>query len=348
MWIVAFSGGADSVLAAHRAAASGKPITLWYLHHYSTPVEPARLRVFDETRVRYPAARWQQNQADVSRVAKRLGYSWEHTASLVRRKWLLRLRARTPGSDVVTGHNYSDYLETLALRRERKIPEEFLPPLAECDDTTGFLRPLFQLTRDEVRQEVRNLGFSYFDDPANEDLNFARNRVRNAPSPQAKPAASALPSLGVGYSRELRLPLPAWNALPPTAQARTLFAAFRRLAIVRKFTRSHFSRAHRLPFSLPPFFAHSELLRAEPFVVFRRGLGNQTGLPRPENDHYLRGDAVTRAIKLPQPYGRKSVAKIFSEHRLSPRDRRRTLVYMNPERSNEAVRIVLPAEPGTP
>ena len=132
----------------------------YYLHHYDTPVEPARSKVFREIRARYSNATWLEEQADVSRIAKRLGNSWEHTASLVRRKRLLWLRAATPGAEVVTGHNYSDYLETIALRRERKIPEAFLPALSEYDEVSGFWRPLFKLSREEVRARAAALAKS--------------------------------------------------------------------------------------------------------------------------------------------------------------------------------------------
>jgi tRNA(Ile)-lysidine synthase TilS/MesJ len=91
------------------------------------------------------------HRADIDRIAKRLGYSWEHTASLVRRKHLLRFADRESGGRpaVMTGHNFSDYLETLALRRARQIPETSMPALEFSDAYTGFLRPLYQLTREQ-------------------------------------------------------------------------------------------------------------------------------------------------------------------------------------------------------
>lgn len=343
-FIIAFSGGADSVLAAHAASLTGRAMTLYYLHHYDTPVEPARSKVFREIRARYSNATWLEEQADVSRIAKRLGNSWEHTASLVRRKRLLWLRAATPGAEVVTGHNYSDYLETIALRRERKIPEAFLPALSEYDEVSGFWRPLFKLSREEVRARAAALGFSWFDDASNTDLRFARNRMRVAPPPSASPAGviSAFSPPGLEEAarshRELRLPLERWHALAKNEKARTLFYAFRRLAIVRKFTRGHFARAHKLPFAVPPFFAHTE----SDAVIFRRGLGQSNDLPAPEASPYVRGDAITRSYTIAQPYGKKSLAKIFSEKKISPRQRRRTIVYQQPESMHKATRVVFP------
>ena len=337
-FVVAFSGGADSILAAHLAFQTGKPLHLWYLHHYKTPVEKERAEVFRATQTRYPTAIFTEDKADVSVIAKRLGYSWEHTASLVRRKRLLRLTAG--GATIVTGHNYSDYEETLALRRERKIPDEALPALSDCDPETNFIRPLYRQTREEVRTEVKKLGLPCFDDPANKDLNFARNRIRIAPPPAHSPVTRGVlaTTLVKRGRREFSLLATQWNSLAKTEKARTLFSAFRRLAIVRRFSPNHFARAHKLPFALPPFFAHTENNPRGEEVIFRRGLGANAALPKAEAASYMRGDAITRAFSISQAYGKKSIAKIFSEKKFSSRQRRRTLIYF--DNANVTTRVV--------
>lgn len=348
---MAFSGGADSVLAAHRAVNTGNPVTVWYLHHYTTDPEPERLTVFEAVRKKYPEMEWLKAKADISRVAKRMGYSWEHTASLVRRKRLMRLSRLKPDTRIVTGHNYSDFLETLALRRDRKIPEIFLPALAEHDKTTGFWRPLYQMTREEVRHELRALGLPFFDDPANKDEKFARNRIRKALALREENPLSAKKALetpavlqpvqrSAGMLRELRVNSAVWSKLSPTDKARTVFSAFRCLAIVRRFTRAHFSRAQRLPFVLPPFFAETENTPQGASVIFRRGLGEDVKLPQPLPAPHLRGNRVSRKISIAQKYGHKSIAKIFSEKKLSLRQRRLALVYLTDDTGITAKRIV--------
>lgn len=356
--IVAFSGGADSLLALTLAAeiAATNPqqrVIAWYCHHYSTPIEPERQNVFDDTAKKLSAklgGRWQfvLHKADIDRISKRLGYSWEHTASLVRRKHLLRFAAGQSGGRpaVMTGHNYSDYLETLALRRARQIPEASLPAPALVDAHTGFLRPLYRMTRQQVRAATLERGFTAYEDPANTDMQFARNRIRvSEPEAKVPTAATATPTAALRrvHRRELHLTSAEWGSMQDAERARTVFAAFRSLAVVKKFTRNHFARAHKLPFRLPPFFAHSENTAAGETVVFRRGLGAQVDLPNAESLPYLRGDRVTGRITIAAPFGHKSVTKLFSEIRLSPRGRRRTLVYLAAEQSSIAVRLVLPA-----
>ncbi len=359
--IVAFSGGADSLLALELAAeiAAINPnqrLMAWYCHHYSAPIEPERQSIFDETTKKLSATlgnRWRfvLHKADIDRIARRLGYSWEHTASLVRRKYLLRLADRYESAGraaVITGHNYSDFLETLALRRARQIPEAALPALTFADAHTGFLRPLCRLTREQVRTAATERGLTVYEDPANSDMQFARNRIRvsaaGAAAHPAVPAATAAQSAAPRrrHRRELRLPASAWDNMQSAERARTVFSAFRSLAIVKKFTRNHFARAHKLPFRLPPFFAHKENTAAGDAVVFRRGLGEQVSLPQPDASPCLRGDQVSRRITIATPCGHKSISKIFSESKLSARERRRALVYLSAPRSSLAVRLVLP------
>lgn len=323
------------MLAAHWASQQNKQLYLWYLHHYAKPIEPERAAVFAAATQKFSTAKLLQEQADVSQVATRLGYSWEHAASIIRRKRLNRLVMGLGNTaSVITGHTYSDYLETLELRRLRKIPSSGFPGLSDRDLISGFYRPLYQMTREAVRSECLKLGLVYFDDPSNNDLNVQRNHVRKtidmavAPSlPQSD--RPEVPPVG----REYSIARSTFEARSPAAQAREVYTAFRRLAVVRKFTRNDFMRACRLPFARPPFFAHAEGDR----VVFRRGLGNSVSLPVPEFLPFLRGNQVTRSLKLQKKFGRKSVAKIFSEKKLSPRDRRRTLVYLDSHGTVETI-----------
>lgn len=362
--VVAFSGGADSVLSLHIAVElavmrSDLLVFAWYCHHYASPVEPERQRIIDHTinKIREKIGDrflFVMRKADVTAINRRLQTSWEHAASLIRRKHLLRLiekLKRQNGNQAVvfTGHNHSDYLETLALRRLRKIPEANLPTDSRRDETTGFLRPLFGLSRAGIRQLAKQMRLPYFEDPSNTDLSVARNRIREQ-SDESYPPVTDRPNLRATartnfyHRRELRLPAAVWHTMETPDKARTVYNTFRQLAIVRKFTRNHFSRAHVLPFALPPFFAHRETIGTEELIIFRRGLGASVALPAAENRPYLRGNVVSRGITVAMDFGHKSVTKLFSERRLSPRQRRRTILYFDAPESHKATGLVYAPE----
>lgn len=355
-WLIAYSAGADSVLLLDLAieAAHSRPktsVTAFYLHHYSTAIEPERQRaiacsVSRATQMLGERFVFCEMRSDITPRAQRLRRSWEHTASLVRRRHLERLSYRLGTAQVFTGHQLSDYAETLQLRAERRIPSSAWPVLSVHDPITGFLRPLAYFTREQVRSLAHERGLTWFEDPSNSDTTVARNRVRaeqNKPAVENLPAGSVeekSPQLLRTHPREMRMSATEWLSLAPLARARTIYHAWQQLGIVKKFTRNDFVRALRLPFSRPPFFAHTEVFAEGEFIVFRRGLGSMA-LSQPATPLGIRGNSVTRSVTLRQPYGHKAVTKIFSERRLSPRQRRLTWLETG-ERPHEALRIFFP------
>ncbi|HNE18725.1 MAG TPA: ATP-binding protein [Turneriella sp.] len=356
-WLIAFSAGADSVLLLDLAVEAALRsadirVTAFYLHHYSTPVESERRRA-----ISFMASRARQLlgdrfafcelSSDITMRAHRLRRSWEHTASLVRRRHLERLARRLGGAQVFTGHQLSDYRETLQLRAERCVPRSAWPALSVHDSNTDFLRPLAFFTREQVRAFARDRGLSWFEDPSNSDTSIARNRLRateqpgeNILVPPEHCTDTSQPKPRRVHPREMRMPETEWRNLAPVMRARAVYQAWQQLFIVKRFTRNDFARAQRLPFSLRPFFAHAENFPEGEFIVFRRGLGSMS-LNSRATQNSMRGDAITRAVKLRQPYGHKAVTKIFSERRLSPRQRRLTWLEMA-DSPNEALRIFFP------
>jgi tRNA(Ile)-lysidine synthase TilS/MesJ len=359
--IVAISGGADSLLALNltceaAAAAPQTQVIGWYLHHYSSGIEPARKAVIDQAALNAQAqipGRFTliSETADIERIHRRLRTSWEHAAAVTRRRRLRLLAnrlAKKPDSTVkvVTGHNHSDLEETVSLRRARLIPDFALPRLACVDEITGFLRPLAFCSRTDVRKLAAARNIEWFDDPANNDMRFARNRLRQngtvVPAPHREYQAEPARFLRVN-AREFRIAASEFEQLNAPSRARLIFDAYRRLGITRRFTRNHFQRAQMLPFSLPPFFAHFETLNNLAYVVFRRGLAESLSLPESSQTHYVRGDKITRSTVIATPYGHKSLTKIFSERRYSPRQRRQTIVYFRSGSDKYADRVAFSA-----
>lgn len=364
--IVAVSGGADSMLLLHLAceALTTVPearLTAWYLHHYQHALEPEREAALNACvahclNILPGRFHLQVDHADLDRIQKYLGTSWEHAASMTRRRRLLLLTRKTTEllqvkSIVATGHNYSDFLETVILRSERKIPASALPRASELDPVTGFLRPLTFSTRDDVRQEARARHITWFEDASNDDMRIARNRVRHS-SGLGRVLNPILPidssnadkdtlgqQLKYIHGHELQYPYEAYLQLTPEKRAQLLFVAFRRLAICTRFTRNHYSRAASLPFFLPPFFAHYESRGNTEVIVFRRGLGETLRLISAGTHNYVRGDRITRSTRIKTSYGHKSVAKMFSERKLSPRQRRQTLVCLSDSSASLAEHI---------
>ncbi|RAK58199.1 tRNA lysidine(34) synthetase TilS [Phenylobacterium deserti] len=229
---VAFSGGGDSLallLAAHA----------W------TQAADRRLLVLTvDHRLRPESAAWTKS---CEAAAQRLGAAFRAlpwldpkpatglpAAAREARHRLLADAAREAGAAVILmGHTADDRLEAEAMRAQGSTtpdPREWSPsPVWPQGRGLFVLRPMLDLRRSALRTWLQERGESWIDDPANQDLRFARSRARLAvhdedvaPAPQAAdlPLASEVREAWPGV---LALPREALRSARPD-QGRRLLA----------------------------------------------------------------------------------------------------------------------------
>jgi tRNA(Ile)-lysidine synthase len=180
---LAYSGGGDSLallLAAHR----------WTTRHGRT-----LLALNVDHRLQSAAEGWAEACAD---RAGRLGVecrrlAWTGAkpergvpaAARRARHALLTEAARGAGARVILlGHTADDVLEARAMRAaggSTPEPREWAPSPAWPEGRGVFLlRPLLSQRRAEIRAWLTAAGETWIDDPANDDLRYARPRARKA------------------------------------------------------------------------------------------------------------------------------------------------------------------------
>ncbi|MFV1462605.1 MULTISPECIES: tRNA lysidine(34) synthetase TilS [unclassified Phaeobacter] len=83
---------------------------------------------------------------------------------------------------VALGHTADDQAETLLMRLGRSSGVSGLAamPRSRAIEGITLLRPLLEVTREELRGYLRERGGQWVEDPSNEDLRFERVRVRQA------------------------------------------------------------------------------------------------------------------------------------------------------------------------
>ncbi|MDO4904487.1 MAG: tRNA lysidine(34) synthetase TilS [Lautropia sp.] len=104
------------------------------------------------------------------------------------REWRYRaladMAAEVGARTVLTAHHANDQLETVELRRRRGSGVLGLAgmreraPLPHAPAGLMLLRPFLKLSRTELADWARQRGLRWVEDPSNEDMRFARNRVR--------------------------------------------------------------------------------------------------------------------------------------------------------------------------
>lgn len=176
-WLVACSGGADSLAlawAAHRVAARrGTPVRALVVDHGLQPGSDAVAAGVVAT-----LGAWGLDAAAV-RVAVGTEGGPESAARAARHA-ALTAHAR-PGERILLGHTLDDQAETVLLGLARGSGVRSLAGMPP--ERGPFLRPLLRLGREVTTACCAELGLEPWSDPMNADRRYARVRVREVVLP---------------------------------------------------------------------------------------------------------------------------------------------------------------------
>ena len=107
----------------------------------------------------------------------------EQEARRVRLAFFHELIANGEVDRIATGHTRSDQAETVLFRILRGSAGPGLAGIRPVSDA-GLVRPLLEISREEVRGYLRERGHPWREDSTNRSLDFARNRIRQELLPQ--------------------------------------------------------------------------------------------------------------------------------------------------------------------
>ncbi|MEW6073912.1 MAG: tRNA lysidine(34) synthetase TilS, partial [Planctomycetota bacterium] len=184
---VALSGGADSVLVLHLVAAARPRPPLLAIHADHGLRGPASRgdALFCRDLCAALAVPFRELRLDLDPARPSL----EARARAARYAALAAECRRTGHLTLVTGHHADDALETLLLRWIRgsdpaglagpRAVTMLAPPPGAPAPAVRVVRPLLAWRREEVRRFLLDRGLSWREDASNDDLSFARNRVRH-------------------------------------------------------------------------------------------------------------------------------------------------------------------------
>lgn len=178
-WLVAFSGGPDSLALAAAlapiAARHGVELHLVHVDHCLDAQAGARAGRAQQLGglLRLP---FRLEVADVA-AARRRGESPEAAARRVRYAILERVRAELGATRILTAHQRDDQIETVLLRLLRGGPVESLAGIPERRG--AIWRPLLAVPRAEIERFLAAAGLEAIEDPTNRDPVIARNLVRH-------------------------------------------------------------------------------------------------------------------------------------------------------------------------
>lgn len=179
--LVGYSGGADSTCLVHLLHGLGVDIVAAHLHHGQRE-EADREAALCEAFCADLDVPFVSGRADVPRIAAESGIGLEEAGRNARYEFFRQAAFRLGCDLIATAHTRTERVETVILNLARGAG---LAGLGGIPARHGeIVRPLLPFSREETRAYCEAHGLWTHDDPTNDDLGFARARVRHLVVPE--------------------------------------------------------------------------------------------------------------------------------------------------------------------
>ena len=175
-YIAAVSGGADSLALADALQRCGFRFTVCHVEHGIRGKESREDASYVEEFCRQRGMDFCCKRVDAQGLREREKLSLEDAARRLRYQALLQCAEETGADYILTAHQKDDQAETFLLRLLRGSGTRGLGAIRFRRDM--ILRPLLSLSAAELRQYCTERGIIWREDATNEDLHYARNRIR--------------------------------------------------------------------------------------------------------------------------------------------------------------------------
>jgi len=183
-FILACSGGIDSVVLAHLCFSSKMDFTIAHCNFKLRGLESDK----DEEHVRVMAAAFAKDIFVTSFDTH--GYIAKHKTNLqiaardLRYKWFSELMKGNNIKTLVTAHHADDSLETFLINLSRGTGIEGLTGIPSL--TANISRPLLRFSRSEIVAYAEDQDLKWREDASNENTKYLRNNIRHNIIPKLK------------------------------------------------------------------------------------------------------------------------------------------------------------------
>jgi len=190
--LIAFSGGADSVALLHVLKALGYEVYGAHINHMIRGEEALRDEWFCVDMCRELGVPLMVYKKNCPQYASMHMLTMEEAARKLRYEALENAMETFACQKIATAHTQNDNLETMLMRLIRGTSSYGLRGI---DIERGhIIRPLLEVSRDDIETYVKKHGLDYMDDSTNKDMTYLRNRVRHM----------LLPELETSYNPNIR------------------------------------------------------------------------------------------------------------------------------------------------
>ncbi|MGM9643399.1 MAG: tRNA lysidine(34) synthetase TilS [Eubacteriales bacterium] len=194
-YLLALSGGADSVCLFHLLVKTGARFAVAHVNHGIRGEEALRDEEFCRALAEKHGVEFHLLRADVPSIARERGENVEEAARNVRYAFFAELMRENGIPFLLTAHNATDNAETLLLALARGVS-----PSGACGiprerelEYGRVIRPLLSFTKTEITEYCRANSHEFVTDSTNSDVTYSRNRIRHRVLPELEiinPAAA--------------------------------------------------------------------------------------------------------------------------------------------------------------
>lgn len=178
--LVAVSGGMDSVLLLYLLnkykEELGIEIEAAHINHMLRKKESDK----DQQLVKKLCSEWyipfHTINIDIEKISKTNKWSIEEGARKVRYEYLNTIKEQLECSKIAVAHHQKDQAETILMHIIRGTGADGLRGM--FIDKNNIVRPLLNITREEIEEKVNTLELEYRTDKSNLQTRYARNKIR--------------------------------------------------------------------------------------------------------------------------------------------------------------------------
>lgn len=167
--LVAYSGGADSVFLLNKLNQEGFKTVIGHVNYAWCEAEnQIGLKLLEAN-------------PNIKYIKAPEGKKDEWSARIFRREMFKQWCKELETDQMVTGHHMDDNAETLIFRLIRGTSLQGMNGIqymSDIDHEVNIVRPMLNLTKQEIINECLKQGWPWFEDPANYNLDYSRARIR--------------------------------------------------------------------------------------------------------------------------------------------------------------------------
>ncbi len=180
--LAALSGGADSVCLTHVLYTLSKEmkfsLSAAHLNHGIRGIEADNDEEFARNFCKGLGIAFYEKSVKAEEIAQNEGLTVEEAGRKARYEFFGEVCKQNGQTAIATAHNLDDRAETVLMRIIRGTGLDGLCGIKFTRED-GVIRPLLNVSREEIEEYCRENGLGYCTDSTNSDINYTRNRIRN-------------------------------------------------------------------------------------------------------------------------------------------------------------------------